>query len=77
MYFKTVYIVLFFFLVGKEGNALCTVAYFDAMCGTPARLAVRPKYLLDCLPPGLPTKTPLRQSCRPHPAMEGLQSDLI
>jgi len=71
--------ILFYFilLVGKEGNALCTVAYFDAVCGTLARLAVGPKYPLDCLPPGLPTKTPLRRSCRPHPAMKGLQSDLI
>ena len=43
-----------------------------AVCGTPAGLAALPLGLrpLDSLPCVLPTKTPLRRSCRLHPLCE-------
>ena len=38
----------FVFLVGKgRGNASCTIALLDAVCGTPVWLAIGPIYSLD------------------------------
>ena len=48
-----------FYLVGKGGNASCTVAPLGAVCGTPGRLAFGSIARWTVCRPDLPTKNPL------------------